>query len=150
TPARPPGRGRTRQPPRIVVEPLLEMRDRPLGGHAVSAETAAELIVDTALGHARERDRGDLECTLVAARSVATQTESELERMRKFRRAAKASVDAVERARERGEGKSGRIDRQRGARILRIGVGKRQRGLESGVLLGDRRALLAVGTGNPR
>ena len=124
-PGRPPGIGVHREQRRIVVEHLLEMRDRPFGVDAVSAETTAELIVDAALGHARERDRGDLECALVIARGVAAQAELELERMRKFRRAAKASVDAVERAREGGKGKLGRIDRQCSAGVLRIRVGKR-------------------------
>src|ERR1700694_507243 len=101
------------------------MRDRPFGVDAVPAKTAAKLVGDTAFGHTRERDRGDLERALVAARSVATKAGFELERVRKFRRAAKASVNRVERARERGERELGRIDRQRSARVLRIRVGKR-------------------------
>ena len=70
--------------------------------------------------------------------------------MREFRCAAKASVDGVERPRQRGKGQLGRIDRQRSTRIRRIRVGKRQRSLQPRVLLGDRLRLLAIGGGDPR
>src|SRR4029077_18503270 len=94
----------------VVVEHLLEMRNRPFGVDAVAAEPAAELIVDPSVGHARKRDRDDFQRALVAARCVAPETEPELERVWKLRRTAKASVDGVEGTRERREGKLGSID----------------------------------------
>src|SRR4029077_18684101 len=81
----------------VVVEHLLEMRNRPFGVDAVAAEPAAELTVDPSVGHARKRDRDDFQRALVAARCVAPETDPELERVWKLRRPAKASVDGAER-----------------------------------------------------
>ena len=50
--------GIQRQQRRVVVQHLLEVRDRPLAVDAVTAEAAAELVVNAAVRHFRER-RGD-------------------------------------------------------------------------------------------
>src|SRR5439155_26846215 len=43
----------------VVVEHLLEMWNRPFGVNAVAAETTAEMIIDAAFGHPRERRAND-------------------------------------------------------------------------------------------
>ena len=46
--------------PAVVVEHLLEVRDRPLGIDAVAREAAADLVVDSAFGHLGERERREI------------------------------------------------------------------------------------------
>jgi len=55
----------------IVVEHLLEMRNVPALIYAIPAKTAAELIVDAALGHLPERMQRDMSCLRVVARCPA-------------------------------------------------------------------------------
>ena len=71
----------------VVVEHLLEVRDRPLGVHAVAAEAAAQLVVDAAVGH-----RGRAWCATIDSASaspvarVGAQAEIELDRVRELGR----------------------------------------------------------------
>jgi len=81
----------------VVVEHLLELRDRPLRVDRVPAETAAQLVVDAAIGHASERGPDDSPRLLVAVASPGAQAEFELGRMREFRRAAEAAMLRIER-----------------------------------------------------
>ena len=50
-----------RQQRAVVVQHLLEVRDRPVAVDRVAAEAAAELVVDAALGHALQRERRHVE-----------------------------------------------------------------------------------------
>ena len=85
----------------VVVEHLLEVRDHPPGVDRIAAEAAAELVVETALGHARQRQRGHVE-RLQVGLGVAgggvpvAQQPLEGRCRRKLRRAAEATEVAVE------------------------------------------------------
>src|SRR5439155_18065738 len=84
--------GVKRKQRRVVVEHLLEMRDRPFGVDAVAAEAPAELIVDASGGYALERRRDDFECALVVAQGVPAQAQLQIDRVRELRRGAEAPV----------------------------------------------------------
>ena len=92
-----------RQQRPVVVEHLLEVRNRPLGIDAVAAEAAAELVVDAAVGHLRERDAHDVEGLGVAGARVRAQAELEVGRVGKLGRRTEAAVDGIEAALELGE-----------------------------------------------
>jgi hypothetical protein len=64
--------GVERQQQCVVVEHLLEMRDAPVLVHAVAAEAASDLVVDAALGHLHQREAGDREAQLAAARGIGS------------------------------------------------------------------------------
>ena len=81
---------------RVVGEHLLEMRDRPFGIDAVAAESAAELVVDAAGRHVRERDLKHVARLGVAARGEAVEHQLELGRMRELGRAAEAAMHRIE------------------------------------------------------
>ncbi len=70
---------RDREQLAVVVQHLLEVRDHPVGVDRIPAEAAAELIVDAALGHAREGERRHverLEVGLIVASADARQLRS--------------------------------------------------------------------------
>ena len=117
----------------VVVEHLLEVRDRPFGVDRVAAEAPAELIVDAAVGHAIERQSHDAQRVLVALARECAKAEIELERMRELGRGAETAVHAIERAQEFVEQSSARgVERGRAA----------ARRLERGQRLGKPAALL--------
>ncbi len=80
----------------VVVKHLLEVRDQPVLIHAVAAETAAELVVDSALRHFLEREQHQFAQPRVAVRAGRPQAESEFVGMREFRRAAQTPMHFVE------------------------------------------------------
>ena len=86
------------------------MRDRPSRVGAVAAESAAELIVDAALAHAQQRRFCHLARRTVAKSSVALQTEFQIARVRKFRRATEAAESGIEAFAQRS---AQRIERRR-------------------------------------
>ena len=85
--------------------------------HAVTAEAAADLVIDAAFAHAGQRGQ----CHLAQGRVVAAQEEGEVGRMGKLRRAAKAAMRRVE---SPGQGLRG--GRQR-LRVEGLGAGCRDR-----------------------
>src|SRR5690606_22878551 len=85
---------------RVVVEHLLEMRHEPALVDGVAREAAAEVVIDAALGHARERELHGVEIALIAGALAGPPEEFENGRLREFRRAAHAAVFAVEQAEE--------------------------------------------------
>ena len=116
---------RDREQLSVVVKHFLEMRDHPVGVDRIPAEPAAELIVDPALGHARERERRHverLEVGLVVAgrHAPAPQQKLEVRRVRKLRRLAESAEPAVELARQI-------LPRAREGRSIQRGVGRRGR-----------------------
>ena len=81
--------GEQREQRPVVVQHLLEVRDRPFGIDAVAAKAAAELVVDAAFAHALESDERDVALALA-------QAELEIRRMRKLRRRAETASRGVE------------------------------------------------------
>jgi len=77
---------------RIVVEHLLEMRHQPFGIDGVAREAAAQLIVDTAGGHAIARVEHHADGLAVVEPFGVAQECLGLAGLRKFRGAAKAAV----------------------------------------------------------
>ena len=86
---------------RIVVEHFFEMRHQPFLVHGVTRETAAEVIVNAALGHVREGPLHELEETGVAAAHAGPPQQFEHRTLRKFGRPPEAPVDGIEIARNR-------------------------------------------------
>src|SRR5205085_2431935 len=89
----------------VVVQHLLEVRDRPVLVDRVAAESAAQLVVDTALGHAAQRERRHvpgLEVRLgrAGARLPAPKQPLDGLRVRELRCAAETPVAGIEAARE--------------------------------------------------
>src|ERR1700682_5197630 len=76
----------------VVVQHLFEMWDRPEAVDAVAAETTSQLVVNPAFGHFRQAQLRDNARKLSAFKRVATQTERELEGVRKLRRMADPAV----------------------------------------------------------
>ena len=91
-----------RQQGGVVVEHFLEVRDRPFGIDAVAADAAGELVMDAAFRHSGKRHAHDLERPRVVRRSISTQAEIEIGRVRKLGRLAKAAMHRVERSRQGG------------------------------------------------
>ena len=79
---------------RVVVEHLLEMRHEPFGVHGIAREAAAELVVNAAGGHALAGVQNHPHGLVVVKAFRAAQQERRNARLRKFRRAAEAAVDA--------------------------------------------------------
>ncbi len=75
----------------VVVEHLLEVRDRPALVHAVAAETAADLVEEPAFGHAAEGMQRHLAAACFARRRMAAQQQFQVGRMGEFRRAAETA-----------------------------------------------------------
>ena len=97
----------------VVVEHLLEVRDRPLSIGAVAAEAARQLVVDAAVGHPRQRVLGHAQRAGVTGQRVLAQAEREVRRMRELGRPAEAAVLRIVVPRERGERRSRCRRRQR-------------------------------------
>ena len=134
----------------VVVEHLLEVRNRPLRIDAVAAEAAAQLIVDAAVGHPRERDADDGERIGVVRAHVLAQAELEIGRVRKLGRGAEAAVFRVEPLLELRE-RRGRSTLPAAHRVaLGCGLEARERVLQLRRLLGDVGAPLAIGRGDAR
>ena len=81
---------------RVVVQHLLEVRNQPLGIGAVARESAAELVVDPAVGHGVERAGHHPQRALVAGAVPRAQQELELHGRGEFRGAAEAAAGIVE------------------------------------------------------
>jgi len=95
----------------VVAEHFLEMRNHPRLIDRVAGKAPAQLIVDAALGHAGERERGHgqrLGCVIAQAALDAAG-------IRKFGRAPKPAEARIEGFRERGarEREGGRVLRAR-------------------------------------
>ncbi len=133
----------------VVVEHLLEMRDRPLGVHAVAAEASAELVVNAPVGHPRERHANDRHRFVVALAQCRAQAQHEIGRMRELGRGPEAAVVRVETPLQSGQRQRRRRRRQR-ALVRRSGLETRERVLQPRGLLGDRLALLPIRGGDPR
>ena len=88
--------GQQEQQRAVVVQHLLEMRDRPRAIRAVTAEPAAELVVDAAEGHALEREVGHAERLPVAVVRVAPQAQLDVGGMRELGRLAPAAGIGIE------------------------------------------------------
>ena len=134
----------------VVVEHLLEVRDAPFLVDAVPAEASAQLVVDAAVGHPRERVPRHVQRLGIAIDRVRAQAELELGRVRELGRGAEAAVDGIEAALQPRERLPRRGGRQRPAAVTAVGLDARERRGEPGALLGDRVALLAVRGGHPR
>ena len=91
---------------RVVVEHLLEVRDRPGRVGAVAVEAAADLVEDPAAGHRPQREEAH-------RRLAAGQQQLDDRRRRELRRAAPAAVDAVEAPAQRLDGLVERLGRER-------------------------------------
>src|SRR5438552_6889804 len=133
----------------VVVEHLLEMWNRPFGVNAVAAETTAEMIIDAAFGHPRERRANDRQRFRIVRHTECPQAELKLGRMREFGRTAEAAVNGVEAALQFGERNSRRASGQWSAGGLR-GLERCHRFGETAALLGDRASLFAICPGNLR
>ncbi len=72
------------------------MRDVPALVHAVAAEAAAELVIQSAVHHLLQREMHDVPRLLVAGRMAAAQQQIELSGMQEFWRAAQSAMHAVE------------------------------------------------------
>jgi hypothetical protein len=80
----------------LVVQHLLEVRDRPVGVRAVAVEAAAEVVVEAAGGHRVERVAGDVAVLAVAALHVVGADDGvDATRLRELRRAAEPAVVPV-------------------------------------------------------
>ena len=106
----------------VVVQHLLEVRDHPVLVDRVAAESAAQLVVDTALGHAAQRERRHvpgLEVRLGRAGARLPAPEQPLDglRVRELRCAAETPVAGIEAARELLA-----QARERGLRELAVGA----------------------------
>ena len=93
---------------RVVVEHLLEVRDRPGRVGAVAVEAAADLVEDPAAGHRPQREEAH-------RRLAAGQQQLDDRRRRELRRAAPAAVDAVEAP---AQGLDGLVERLRAQRSV--------------------------------
>src|SRR5438874_2527084 len=106
----------------VVVQHLLEVRDHPVLVDRVAAESATQLVVDTALGHAAQRERRHvpgLEVRLGRAGARLPAPEQPLDglRVRELRCAAETPVAGIEAARELLA-----QARERGPRELAVGA----------------------------
>ena len=125
------------------------MRDRPEAVDAVAAEAAAELVVDAALGHFRERERDDHARELAAFERMAPQAESELVGMRKLRRFTDPPVHVVENLSELADDGLDRAALERRL-ALRRGRGAFQGLDERVVLFSDVVPLVPIGVRDAR
>jgi hypothetical protein len=104
----------------VVVERLLEVRHGPLPVDGVGVEPAADLVVNAAVGHARECMDG-----LVASKSVvmgpgAGQQELDGQGLRELRRAAPAAVLPVIGAEQALHRLGGQVGLRGGATSARV------------------------------
>ena len=72
------------------------MRHQPDGVDGVAVKPAADLVVDSAAGHAVERALHHDRFSLAASALVLPQQELERGRLRKLRRAAESAVPGIE------------------------------------------------------
>ena len=86
----------------VVVQHLLEVRDRPGGVDGVAVEAAADLVVDAAAVHVVEREQRGVEQAAVAGGDVAAQQEVERRRVRELRGRRRSRRDACRSARPAG------------------------------------------------
>ena len=131
----------------VVVQHLLEVRHEPLRIGAVARESAAELVVDAAVGHPVEGQRHHAQRGGVARAPPGPQEELERHRRRELRGTTKPAVPLVERCRKAHDG---------GLELRSLGVavtgGDRELGLEvrreHARLVVDLRPPVAVGVGH--
>ena len=125
------------------------MRDRPFRVDAVATEAAAEVIVDAAFGHSRERRAHHRERFRVARHRERAQAELELGGVRKLRGGAETAMHRVERRFQLGQGHAGRARGQ--ARSLLLDRLERLHRIGRPLaLFGNRLALLAIRLGDAR
>src|SRR6202020_954378 len=86
---------------RVVVQHLLEMRHEPFGVGRVARVAAAEMIVDASRVHRLEHGAQSLAEGWVATAEHLVPEEAEDRRVGKFRRAAQAAMDGIDRAPQR-------------------------------------------------
>src|SRR5438874_199718 len=138
----------------VVVQHLLEVRDHPVLVDRVAAESATQLVVDTALGHAAQRERRHvpgLEVRLGRAGARLPAPEQPLDglRVRELRCAAETPVAGIEAARELLA-----QARERGPRELAVGARRLRVEIREGrherlVLRAQLRGALPVELGDP-
>ena len=138
-----------RQQRAVVVEHFLEVRNHPALIDRVAAESATQLIVDAALGHAAQREGGHVEGLQIGLGRMRTgapvaQQPLETLRVREFGRGAEAAVAAVEGVRQLRAAGLERL-------IGELGVGGRRRRIELGecrhqrvVLRAQLRGMIAI------
>jgi len=81
---------------RLVVQHLLEVRDRPVGVRAVAVEAAAEVVVETASGHRVECLADDVTVLFPVVRGVVgPEQRVHAARLGELRRPSEAAVVAV-------------------------------------------------------
>src|SRR4051794_27356387 len=119
------------------------MRNVPALVDAVTAKTAAELIVYAAGNHAAQRMQHDLTQIGVAARRAAAKAELELRGVRKLRGTSKAAVHGIEHPPQLRERRvDGRAVERRCRRLVRAAA-LQERG-QFVVLRGNGLRLLAI------
>jgi hypothetical protein len=82
---------------RVVVEHLLEMGHEPFGVGRIAGVAAAEMVVDAACAHRLEQCSHRLAEPRVAAPEHLVPEKAEDRRVGKFRRAADAAMNRIER-----------------------------------------------------
>src|SRR5262249_28755999 len=85
---------------RIVVEHLLEVRDEPIFVDRIARKPSTEVIVNSALADVAQRGHDSLLCALITKADRAAPEQPEDVPLRKLRRARKATMLAVDRARD--------------------------------------------------
>src|SRR6516162_10882103 len=85
---------------RVVVEHLLEMRDQPALVHRIAREPSAEMVVDAAFRHARERKLDQAEIALITQPQAGAPEKLEHHGLRELGCAAHPAADRVDQARD--------------------------------------------------
>src|SRR5579859_3860770 len=80
---------------RVVVEHFFEMRHEPFGIHRIARESATELIVNAAGGHALASMQNHPDRLRIVKTSGATQQKQRNARLGKLRRAAESAVAGI-------------------------------------------------------
>jgi hypothetical protein len=107
----------------VIVEHLLEVRDEPVGVHGVAGETAAQLVVDAAVGHLPERQLHAVEGGAVASAVMVAEQDLQVHGLGEFGGRPEPAEAAVQLREER----PGRTIQQPGARVFGLGHGCRTR-----------------------
>ncbi len=82
----------------VVVEHLLEMRDQPALVHGIARESAAEMVVDAALAHARQRKLDQAEVAFIVQAQAGAPEKLEHHGLRELGRAAHPAMDGIDQA----------------------------------------------------
>ena len=89
-----------RQQRPVVIQHLLEMRNGPRLIHAIARKATTQMIVDTALGHVRQRRAHYFQRLRIVVDGVSPQTKGQFIGMRKLGRMADATMHAIKHARK--------------------------------------------------